>query len=207
MSRNPGWELVKPEISVGLKKFYPYYSQNTTIKDFPRVCPNRPLMEMKGQSETYSCSLEMARLAVTIAGISSGITDAEISDAIKLSSSGADPWDLFDGLCSLGVTCTAWEGGTKNELVDKLHSHDSIYIWDGQQPAYFNRQDILNTLAGHYMAACCVDSKYVYFADPGYTLGKTRIKQEYLDLLWHDIELATNRIVYGFTIEVPFLRK
>jgi hypothetical protein len=51
-------------------------------------------MEMRGQGETYSCSFEMARLAAIIGGISD-IPDKEIAEAIKLTPSGADPWDLL----------------------------------------------------------------------------------------------------------------
>ena len=131
----------------------------------------------------------------------SDITDKEISAAINLTTKGRSV--IFYGLW-LGVECSARDGGTTRELVAKLNKRNAVYIWGGQQPAYFKESDILNTFAGHYMAACCADETYVYFADPGYQQGKTRIKQEYLDLLWHDIELATWKIVYGFMIEVPF---
>lgn len=204
MSRNPRWERLSPNHFALLDDKYPRYSVNTNVQNFPRDCPHPDLLEMRGQLKNYSCSFEMALLALKIQRLS-GISDKEISDAIKLTAEGSDPWNLYDGLQALGVTCGACEGMTTKALVHKLSRRDAIYIWNGQQPAYSTKQEVLDTVAGHFMAASCADEEYVYFADPGYPDGKTRILQKYLDLVWHDIELATGRLIHGFVIEVPFL--
>lgn len=57
--------------------------------------------------------------------------------------------------------------------------------------------------SGHYMAACCYDNKYIYYADSAFPKGKTRIPHQYVDDLAYDVELSTGRLVQGFVIEVP----
>lgn len=207
MSRPPEWDHVDPTITESIRKQYPYIVQNVNQAQFPRAFRDRHIVEMLGAKLDYSCSLENARLALYLQELD-GPSDQKIAQAIHLSREGADQWPLYEGLRSLGVKCTAWENKNTTDLVNQLLAPDNraVYIWSGQQPAYSQRNHLLETMAGHYMTACHTDGVYVYFADPGEEKGVTRILTKYLDLLWHDVELSTNRIIYGFMIEVPITR-
>lgn len=201
MSRNPEWEQVDPEIVRGLRKYYPYYSKGCPVQNFPKKCVAPDLMQLRGQQTNYSCSLEMAQLSLDLSHLPK-MSDKEVARAIKLTPEGSDPMNLYRGLEKLGVKCQVHRGVKAYELKERLRQRDSVYIWNGQQPDGSTKKELLETVSGHYMAACCGDEKYAYFADPGYVTGKTRIQWQYLDYLWHDIELATGKVIYGFMIEV-----